>query len=69
MQYTSDLYKPGAGRLGCPTILTKTSTNLIVLNPKEDPLAQAVITHNNLASHLYIISYLISTDFPQSLIL
>ena len=40
MQYASDLYKLSTGRPECPAILFKTTLiNLIVLNPKEDPLA------------------------------
>ena len=68
--YASDPYKHGAGGLGCPTILSKTSlTGLIAFNPREDPLAQATVPHNNLASYLRIIHYFASTNFTQSLML
>jgi len=40
MQYISDPYKLSAGGLERPTILFKTTpTNLMALNPREDPLA------------------------------
>ena len=39
-----------------------------MFNPKEDPLTQAIVPHNNLASHLHIIQYFTSTDFAQSLV-
>ena len=70
IQYTSDPYKLGAGRLERPAILSKTTlTSLIALNPREDPLAQATVPYNNLASYLYITRYFASTDFTQSLVL
>ena len=70
VQYASDPRKPGAGGLERPTILSKTtSTSLIALNPREDPLAQATVPYNNLASYLRITRYFTSTDFIQSLIL
>ena len=69
VQYTSNLYKLGAGGLERPAILSKTTLiSLIALNPREDPLAQATVPHNNLASHLRIIYYFTSTDFAQSLV-
>ena len=40
MQYISDPYKLSASELERPTIFFKTTlTNLIALNPREDPLA------------------------------
>jgi len=40
MQYASNPCKYGAGELGCPAILSKTSsTGLMAFNPREDPLA------------------------------
>ena len=70
VQYVSNPYKLSASRLKCPTILSKTTlTSLIVLNPREDPLAQAIVPRNNLVSYLYIIHYFTSTDFAQSLVL
>jgi len=40
MQYVSDPCKLGASKLERPTILSKTtSTGLMALNPREDPLA------------------------------
>ena len=69
LQYISDFYKPSTSRLKCPIIFNNTLINLIVLNPKEDPLAQIIVTYNNLASHLHIIYYLTSTNFTQSLML
>ena len=67
LQYISDPYKPGISRLKCPAILNKTLTDLIILNPKKDPLAQVIVPYNNLASYLYIIYYLTGIDFVQSL--
>jgi len=69
VQHTSDPREYSAGRLGYPTILFKTSlTGLIAFNPREDPLAQATVPRNNLASHLHIAHYFASTNFTQSLI-
>ena len=68
LQYTSDPHELGANRLECPAILNKTLTDLIVLNPREDPLAQAIVPYDDLVSHLCIIYYLTSTDFAQSLV-
>ena len=39
LQYVSDFYKPRASGLEYPVILNNTLTDLIVLNPKKDPLA------------------------------
>ena len=70
IQYTSDPYKLGASGLERPTILSKTTlASLIALNPREDPLAQAIVPYNNLVSFLRIICYFASTDFIQSLVL
>ena len=63
VQYISDPRGPGASGLGCLAILIETLTDLIALDPKEDPSAQAVVPCDDLASYLYIISYLASTDF------
>jgi len=69
VQYISDPYELGAGGPERPAILSKTtSTNLIALNPREDPLAQAIVPHDNLASHLHIARYFASTNFTQSLV-
>ena len=69
MQHASDLCKYGAGGLRYPAILFKTSLiGLIVFNPREDPLAQAIVPHDDLASHLRIIQYFTGTDFAQSLV-
>ena len=68
MQYASDPYKYNASGLRCSAIFFKTSLiGLIAFNPKEDPLAQATVPHNNPASHLHIIYYFTSTNFAQSL--
>ena len=67
LQYASDPCKPSASGPECPTILNKTLTNLTALDLREDPLAQATVPRNNLASHLYITYYLTSTNFAQSL--
>ena len=40
-----------------------------MLDFREDPLAQATVPYNNLASHLYIIYYFTGTNFVQSLVL
>jgi len=70
VQYASDPREHGAGGLGCPTILSKTSlTGLMAFNPREDPLAQATVPRDNLTSHLHITHYFASTDFAQSLVL
>ena len=70
MQHASDPREHGAGGLGCPAILSKTSlTGLMAFNPKEDPLAQAMVPYNNLASYLRIARYFTSTNFTQSLML
>ena len=59
---------PYCGRLRYPTILSKTSLiDLIVFNLKENPLAQATVPYNNLASHLHIVYYFTSTNFTQNL--
>ena len=64
MQYTSDPRELGADGLERPTILSKTTlTSLTALDPREDPLAQAIVPYNNLASYLYIICYFTSTNF------
>ena len=39
LQYASDPYELGASGLECPTIFNETLTNLIALDPKENPLA------------------------------
>ena len=39
----------------------------MAFNFREDPLAQATVPRDNLASHLRIIQYFTSTDFVQSL--
>ena len=39
LQYISDFCKLSASRLKYPVILNNTLTDLIVLDPKEDPLA------------------------------
>ena len=39
LQYISDPYKPSTSGLKCPVIFNNILTNLIVLNPREDPLA------------------------------
>ena len=41
----------------------------MALNPREDPLAQAMVPRNDLVSHLYITHYFTSIDFAQSLML
>jgi len=70
VQYVSDPCELSAGGLERPAILSKTTpTDLIALNPREDPLAQATVPHNNPASHLRIICYFASTNFTQSLVL
>ena len=69
MQHVSNPYKHNTSKLKCLTILSKTFLiSLIVLNPRENPLAQATIPHNNQASHLYIIQYFTSTNFTQSFV-
>ena len=35
----------------------------MALNFKEDPLAQATVSRDNLASYLHIVYYFISTNF------
>ena len=55
--------QPGASGLECPAILIKTLTNLIALDPRDNPLAQATVPRDDPAS------YLTSTGFAQSLIL
>jgi len=68
MQYASNPREYGAGGLGCPAILSKTSlTGLMAFNPREDPLAQATVPRDDLASHLRIIRYFAGTNFAQSL--
>ena len=69
MQHASDPREYSAGGLRCPAILFKTSLiSLIVFNPREDPLAQAIVPRDNLVSHLRIIWYFAGTDFAQSLV-
>ena len=68
LQYVSNFYKPSISGLECPTMFNNTLTNLIVLDPKEDPLIQIIVPYNNLASYLRIIYYLTSTNFMQNLI-
>ena len=64
MQYISDPHKYSAGGLRCPTILSKTFLiGLMAFNLKENPLAQAIVPYNDLASYLCIICYFITTDF------
>jgi len=64
MQYISNSYKLGTSGLERPAILSKTTlTGLIALNPREDPLAQAIVPRNNLVSYLRIIHYFTSTNF------
>ena len=63
LQYISDPHKPDISGPEYPAILNKTLTNLITLNPKKDPSAQAIVPYNNLVSHLHIVYYLTSTDF------
>jgi len=68
VQYVSDPCELGAGGLERPTIFSKTTpTDLMALNPREDPLAQATVPYNDPASYLYITRYFTSTDFAQSL--
>ena len=40
----------------------------MAFNLKENPLAQAIVPYNNLASHLCIIYYFTGTNFAQSLV-
>ena len=40
----------------------------MVFNLRENPLTQATVPCNNLASHLRIICYFASTDFAQSFV-
>ena len=69
VQYASDPCELGAGGLERPAILFKTTPiNLIALNPREDPLAQATVPRDNLASYLRITRYFTGTDFTQSLV-
>ena len=68
MQHASDFCKLGASGLECPAIFFKTIlTSLMVLNSREDSLAQAIVLCNNLASHLHIIYYFAGIDFAQNL--
>ena len=68
MQHASDPREYGTGGLRYPAILSKTSSiGLIAFNLKKDPLAQAIVFYDDLASHLYIAWYFASTDFTQSL--
>jgi len=70
VQHTSDPCELSAGGLERFAILFKTTpTDLIALNPREDPLAQAMVPHDNPASYLRIIRYFTSTNFTQSLML
>jgi len=39
----------------------------MALNPREDPLAQAMVPYNNLVSYLRIVYYFTGTNFTQSL--
>jgi len=69
VQHASDPCELGAGGPERPAILFKTTlTNLMALNPREDPLAQATVPRDNPASYLRIIRYFASTDFTQSLV-
>ena len=68
LQHMSNPYKPSTSKLKYSAILNNTLTNLMVLNPKKDFLAQAIVTYNNLVSHLHIIYYLTGTDFTQNLV-
>ena len=64
MQYASDLCELGAGGLERPAILSETIlTNLMALDPREDPLAQATVPRDDLASYLRIVRYFAGTDF------
>jgi len=64
VQYASDPCELGAGGLERPAILSKTTlTGLMALNPREDPLAQAIVPYNNPVSYLRIIHYFTGTDF------
>ena len=56
----SDLYELSAGGLECPAIFTKTLTGLMVLDPKEDPLAQATVPCDDPVRHLCIIYSLLA---------
>ena len=38
-----------------------------MLNPKKDPLAQAIVPYNNLVSYLRITHYFTGINFTQSL--
>ena len=68
LQYISNPCELSTNKLKYPAILNKTLINSIILNPKKDPLAQAIIPCNNLVSYLYIAYYLAGTDFTQSLV-
>ena len=64
IQYARDSRELSASRLERSAILSKTTlTGLIALNPREDPLAQAMVLYNNLASYLRIIYCFTSTNF------
>ena len=67
LQYVNDFCKPGASGPEYPAIFNEILTDLIVLDLKEDSLAQAMVLYNDLASYLCIACYLIGTDFAQSL--
>ena len=70
MQHANNSCKLGTSRPKCPAILFKTtSINLIILDPKKNPLAQAMVPCNNPVSHLHIICYFAGTNFAQSLVL
>ena len=64
----SDPREYGAGGLRCPAILSETSLiSLMAFDPRENPLAQAMVPCDDLASHLRIACYFTGTDFAQSL--
>ena len=69
LQYISNPCELSISGLECFAILNNTLIDLIVLDPKKDPLAQAMVPYDNLVSYLYIIYYLTSTDFAQNLVL
>ena len=70
MQHASDSYKYSINGLRYPAILSKTFLiGLMAFNFKENPLAQAIVPCDDLASHLHIIYYFAGTDFAQSLML
>ena len=69
MQHVSNFCKLSVSGPKCPAILFKTTlTDLMVLNFKENPLAQATVPCNNLISHLCIACYFAGIDFVQSFV-